>query len=224
MIYEQITVKRMDLTFHPHNYKQHPDEQLAHIMKSLQDHGFYRNIVVARDNVVLAGHGVVQAAARLHIEEIPVIRLPIESNSPQAYKVMVGDNEISRLADIDDRMLITIMEEQLTPEELAGTGFDAASLAAFKQLCATPDDLVPDKDEEAAWESAGAPGYEHGAAGCKLVVNFPTVADREAFTKMTELKITKKHESGLWSAWWPEQRKEISEMEWIGGSDKEVAS
>ena len=49
------------LKAHPKNYKKHPIKQLEHLMKSIEEHGFYRNVIIAKDSTILAGHGVVQA-------------------------------------------------------------------------------------------------------------------------------------------------------------------
>ena len=59
MIIETIDIEK--LIPHPDNYKEHPDQQLDHIIRSIEDHGFYRNVVIAKDNTILAGHGVVLA-------------------------------------------------------------------------------------------------------------------------------------------------------------------
>ena len=54
-----------DLKPHPRNYKDHPDDQLEHIIESIKSTGFYRNIVIAQDGTILAGHGVVAAAKKM---------------------------------------------------------------------------------------------------------------------------------------------------------------
>ena len=87
-----------NLKKHPRNYKEHPEQQLEHIIKSIEEHGFYRNIVIAKDNTILAGHGVVQASKLMGKQKVPVIRLDIDSDSTQALKVLTSDNEIGNLA------------------------------------------------------------------------------------------------------------------------------
>lgn len=52
---EHVDPKR--LKPHPRNYRGHPDDQLAHIERSIRDNGVYRNVLVARDYTILAGHG-----------------------------------------------------------------------------------------------------------------------------------------------------------------------
>lgn len=115
---------------HPKNYKRHPPEQLAHIKASLVEHGFYRNVVVARDSTILAGHGVVEAATELGAAQVPVIRLDIDPMDARALKVVAGDNEIARLGETDNGLLAELLKEiaASAPKALVGTGFDDAAL------------------------------------------------------------------------------------------------
>jgi ParB-like chromosome segregation protein Spo0J len=46
-----------DLKPHPRNYRTHSDDQLKHLIQSIKEHGFYRNVVVIKDGTILAGHG-----------------------------------------------------------------------------------------------------------------------------------------------------------------------
>ncbi len=57
-----------ELKPHPRNYKKHPADQLAHLEASLKQYGQFRNVVVARDSTILAGHGVVAADAAAALE------------------------------------------------------------------------------------------------------------------------------------------------------------
>ena len=66
---EAVMTSVEDLTPHPQNYRDHPQDQIAHIVRSIEEHGFYRNVVVAKDNTILAGHGVVQAAQQLGMKK-----------------------------------------------------------------------------------------------------------------------------------------------------------
>ena len=82
---------------HPKNYRKHPEDQIEHLTESIGEHGFYRNVVISKDGVILAGHGVVEAAKKMGLKEIPVVRLGVKSDDPRAIKVLVGDNEIGHL-------------------------------------------------------------------------------------------------------------------------------
>jgi ParB-like chromosome segregation protein Spo0J len=67
---ELETVRLDSLKPHSKNYHYHPDDEIEHIMESVKEHGVYRNIVVAREGTILAGHGVVEAMRRLGIETV----------------------------------------------------------------------------------------------------------------------------------------------------------
>lgn len=122
-----------DLHPHPRNDGQHPPDELAHLKASLAEHGVYRNVVVAQDGTILAGHGVVQAARELGHTHIAGKRLPYGPDEPQALKVLVGDNHIARLRIQDDAMLATLLLDlyQDDPLALLGTGFDEAAFQAL---------------------------------------------------------------------------------------------
>lgn len=121
------------LKAHPRNYRDHPDDQLQHITQSIKDNGFYRNVVLSRDGVLLAGHGVVEAALRMKRNPIPAVRLGFDSTDHRALKVLAGDNEIAKLAKVDDRKLTELLREIMgtDPAALTGTGFDQRQLAAL---------------------------------------------------------------------------------------------
>src|SRR5262245_35987685 len=120
-----------DLRAHPRNYRQHPEDQLAHLEHSLREHGFYRNVVVARDLTILAGHGIVTAARRVGYASVPVHRLDLDPSSPKALKILAADNELPRFAETDDRALSELLR-QIREEDvsgLLGTGYDEMMLA-----------------------------------------------------------------------------------------------
>jgi hypothetical protein len=127
---------------HPANYRQHPPAQVAQIAASLQAHGFYRNVVVARDRTILAGHGVVLAAQRLGLTQIPIIQLDLDPHEPRARQILIGDNYLAQGADDDLASLQTLLHTLAAddPTLLLGTGFDVESLAAL---------LVPAGNNEA---------------------------------------------------------------------------
>ena len=134
---------------HPRNYKEHPDQQLQHIIKSIEEHGFYRNIVISKDNTILAGHGVVQASKLMGKQKVPVIRLDIDSDSTQALKVLTTDNEIGNLAMVDDRQLSEVLKDILDEElDLTGTGFNEDQLSALIYTTRSSDEIETDEANE----------------------------------------------------------------------------
>ena len=183
------------LKSHPRNYREHPDDQLEHIIKSIRENGFYRNVVVAREDTILAGHGVVKAAIKMKLDSVPFIRLDIDPNDPQALKVLTGDNEISNLVTVDDRELSELLKEIKNIDGLLGTGFDEQQLANLLFIT-RPKSEIEGMDE--ASELAGLPEYGGGGNPefTKIVVSFRNVADRTKFIKLTgAIKATDKTRS-----------------------------
>src|SRR5579883_2561419 len=103
LVIERIPIA--ELKPHPRNYKVHPEDELDHIAESLKNHGFYKNIIIAKDNTILAGHGVIEAAKRLGMTEAPCCRVALSPDDPRAIKILIGDNEIGHMAEINDRLL-----------------------------------------------------------------------------------------------------------------------
>jgi ParB-like chromosome segregation protein Spo0J len=200
-----FTMERVDITLlkpHKRNYQEHPDDQLEHIIKSIETHGFYRNIVVARDNTILAGHGVVKAALKMGKKRIPVIRLDIDPDEPRALKVITSDNEINNLAVVDDRALTEMLRDVMTNDVvgLSGTGFDAEQLAALTMVTRHKSEI---EDKNAAAEWLGMPEFEQADKVLKVVVNFESADDREAFAQAIGQKFTDKTNS----VWFPFKEK-----------------
>jgi DNA modification methylase len=118
-----------DLKPHPRNYRKHPKEQLNHIVESIKENKIYRNIVIAKDNTILAGHGVIEGLQILEATEAPCIRLDIEPDSPEALKVLAGDNEIANLANDNTFLLAELLKEvSEKTDNLIGTGYTDSTL------------------------------------------------------------------------------------------------
>ena len=175
-----------DLKPHPRNYKKHPDDQLVHIIKSIEEHGFYRNVVVARDNTILAGHGVVEAVRRMGLfgpERIPVIRIDVDSDDPRALKIMTSDNELGKFAEVDDSLLISLLNDVKADGELLGTGFDDLSLNALIYVTRPPGSFSK-VDEAEEWARLGMPDFVPTEYPVKLMISFDDEAGRVAIMKL----------------------------------------
>jgi hypothetical protein len=215
-------VVRLDsLRPHPRNYKRHPDDQLEHIAASIRQHGWYRNIVTARDGTILAGHGVALAAEKkLGLTEVPIFRLPVDPESPAALKILASDNELGKFAETDDRALSELLREvkETDVDGLLGTGFDETMLAGLV-LVTRPASEIADFDEAAHY--VGMPEYDPGEKQFKLVVTFPTEADREAFVAQHGIRIDKKVQA-TWGTRWPfTEREDVATLRFKEGSAAE---
>lgn len=201
MEYEIVNIN--ELKEHPRNYRVHPDDEIEHLIQSIKENGIYRNIVIAKDNVILAGHGVVKAAKKLNFSQIPVKRLDIDSNSTKALKIVVGDNEISHLCETNDRVLSELLKEINDKEEnkLLGTGYDEMMLANLI-FVTRPESEIKNINEAAEW--VGMPEYENGNDKLRMIVLFETEADKIKFANLIGLKLTDKCKT----TWYPVKEKD----------------
>lgn len=205
MEHETINYDISELKPHPRNYRSHPEDQIDHLVRSIEEHGFYRPVVVARDGTILAGHGIVQAAKRMGLSEIPAVVIDIAHDDPKALKILTGDNEVGRLAEIDDRMLSEILKDIKDMDELVGTGFNPMMLANLVMVT-RPQSEINDINEAAEW--VGMPEYEAQDEPLKLTVSFEDEEDRRNFMQLIGVGHTRFKNQGTWSIWWPERERE----------------
>jgi hypothetical protein len=210
-----------DLHPHEQNYRSHPEDQRGHITQSIREHGFYRNVVVANDGTILAGHGVVEAAREAGLSTIPVVRLAIAPDDPKALKILTGDNEIARLAMIDDRVLANLLRDIREGDDagLLGTGYDDAMLANLV-FVSRDESEIANRDDAAAW--VGLPDFGDSELPVRLVVSFDTDADRTRFMETVGIETIHKNTRGVWSVWWPpREREDLASLRFAANGDGE---
>lgn len=125
-----LTVPIDSIRPHPRNYRKHPDEQLEHIRASLRQYGQYRPVVTSSDSYILCGEGVWTGCKAEGWETVEVNPMPFPHDDPRAEKLLVLDNEVSRLAEDDDKTLAALLAsiQQTDEQGLSGTGYDDAGL------------------------------------------------------------------------------------------------
>lgn len=189
---------------HPRNTHAHPPHQIAELVASLEQHGLYRNVVIANDGTLLAGHGVVEAAQAVGLEALPVRRLPVDPDAPEALQVLIGDNGIAHLAMRDDRAL-TDMLRDLAQEGEAGlrsTGFDVARVAALAYVTRTLEEIGT-IDQAADWVAPGSTVPSRSEAGqvetpWKVVLSFRSAEDRRQCLEVLGLPaLTEERQHGV---------------------------
>lgn len=188
-----------DLKPHARNYRAHPEDQLAHIKASITEHGHYRNVVIAKDNTILAGHGVVVASKILGRKTVPCHRLNIDPEDPRALKVLTGDNEMSHLGEVNDRLLADLLKQihDSNPmDALMGTGFDPEMLANLV-FVTRPQGEIEDFNAAAQW--VGMPEYDPVKSALKVIVSFDTEEARQDFFNRLGYTFTEATKS----VWWP---------------------
>ena len=186
-----------------YSYRQHPPEQIDHLVKSIQQNGIYKNILITKDGTILDGHAVVQAAKKLDIKIVPVKILQIEPDSDQALKIIVSNNEMGKFTEVDDRKLTEILKEikEKGDAGLLGTGFDNQKLANLLMVTRSANE-INSKDSAAEW--VGMPEYQGEANHIQIIVNFRSVEDKIALLKL----LGEPPNSQDRSIWYPHKERE----------------
>lgn len=89
---EQIAIE--DIKPYLGNAKKHDETQIYNIMESIRQFGFAQPLVVDKDNVLIIGHGRLEASKRLKIEQVPVVRMD-ELTQDQVDKLRLLDNKLN---------------------------------------------------------------------------------------------------------------------------------
>jgi ParB-like chromosome segregation protein Spo0J len=99
------------------------------IMNSVEVNGCYRPIYAAKQTKhIVGGHNLYEALLRLGAHDLPIAW--IDGDDEQARRILIGDNQIARLARMDNAQLLKLLDTiKDTDLGLAGTGFDDYSYA-----------------------------------------------------------------------------------------------
>lgn len=126
-------LKIADLKPHERNPRTHTKKQIRQIADSIKRFGFTNPVLVDGSNRIIAGHGRVEAARLLGMDEVPAIRLEGMSEADRrAY--IIADNRLAELAGWDNELLTLELGHilELEPDfDLAVTGFDPAEIEAL---------------------------------------------------------------------------------------------
>lgn len=208
---------------HPLNYYEHPEDQIEHFIASIEENGIFRNIVVAQDNTILAGHGLVEAAKRLNNTHVMAKKLNIEPQSAQAIKILIGDNELDHLAQIDDRALSELLKKLKDESSLQGTGYDSRMLANLI-FVTRPETEIADVDKAALW--AGLPKYEDNSSPFFKEVHIIVETEQGLADLLKKLSVEQKHyrtQSKVVSFRYPLREKDdVKHLRWVKKNASEI--
>ena len=128
----------------PSNPKFHPPAQVENLAESMREFGWTAPLLVAKDGDLLAGHGRLQAALRLELDQVPVIVADgLSDQERRAFRI--GDNRLAELGFWDSPVLASEVSD------LMGAEFDVTLLAfTDTQLSRMLDDDRQDPEEDAA--------------------------------------------------------------------------
>jgi len=88
-----------DLKPHPDNAREHTEDQVKQIAKSIDSLGWGRPLTISLDNYVLIGHGALLAAEdELSLMSVPFRRVKYNHDTPEAIAIMDSDNRLAELS------------------------------------------------------------------------------------------------------------------------------
>ena len=133
----------------PRNPRRHSKAQIRQIARSIKHFGFNVPILVDRANMVIAGHGRLEAARQLGFAEVPTIRLD-HLTEAQARAFAIADNRLTENSTWDDKLLGQVFQElsvQNLDFDLQVTGFASAEIDLQIEGLADGDDQGDDAEQ-----------------------------------------------------------------------------
>ena len=112
------------------NARTHNAKQIAQIAASIKAFGFNNPVLVDKDGGIVAGHGRVEAAKKLGLTEVPVIRLEhLSEDQKRAY--ILADNRLAEKAGWDAEILAIELQHLSNLDldfDVTITGFEMAEI------------------------------------------------------------------------------------------------
>lgn len=145
---ETELVETKDLIPYSNNPKEHPEEQIDEIASSIKSYGFIQPIVTDGEQEIIIGHGRLQAAKKLGLEQVPVIKHD-ELTEAEAKALRLADNKIAESGWQDEKLAVEL--EQLTEEndfEELITGFNEDELSEYLDSLTDEEDLEEPETED----------------------------------------------------------------------------
>lgn len=113
---------------HPKNARTHAAKQLHQLAKSIETFGFTVPILVDDKDVILAGHGRVEAARSMGLRKVPTILIS-DLSEKQKRTYVIADNRLAQLSGWDPELLTAELaalaeQDNKLDFDIEATGFD----------------------------------------------------------------------------------------------------
>ena len=121
-----------DLKFDDKNFNKHTEFGMSLLEKSLKEYGAGRSILIDKDNNIIAGNGIIEAAGQAGLENVKIVettgdeivavkRTDVSLNSEKGREMALADNATTA-ADLDwdyDKLL-----DEFDPKDIKDWGLD----------------------------------------------------------------------------------------------------
>lgn len=119
-----------ELKPYKNNPRTHSKRQIKQIANSIQEFGFTNPILIDENNMIIAGHGRIEAAKQLGIRQVPVVHLKHLSEA-QKRAYIIADNKLAENAGWDLELLqaeISAIHELEVDFDLTVMGYEVAEI------------------------------------------------------------------------------------------------
>lgn len=138
---ENVKLELCDIIPYENNAKVHSDEQIELLAREIKEVGYIAPIVLDENNVILAGHGRLEALKILNVDAVECLRITgLTEANKKAYRL--ADNRIGEVATEWDNELV-----QLELNELQGLDFNI-ELTGFELTVETEAELPEISDAD----------------------------------------------------------------------------
>lgn len=112
----------------PRNARTHSKAQIKQIAASIKEFGFTNPVLIDEAQTILAGHGRVEAAKLLKLEDVPVVRIEHMSEA-QKRAYVIADNQLALNAGWDEAILAVEFESLTDLDfDVSLTGFEMGEI------------------------------------------------------------------------------------------------
>ena len=119
-----INKKIEEIKAYENNPVMHTDEQIEKLANMIKKFGFKQPIVIDKNNIIIAGHGRLEACKQLNYKEIAcIIADDLTEEQIKAYRI--ADNKISELRFWDNDLLESELGKIKDNFKLENLGFSA---------------------------------------------------------------------------------------------------
>ena len=120
--YENVPIEQ--LKPYENNARTHSDKQVEKIARSIEEFGFINPVLIDSNYGIIAGHGRVEGAKALGMEEVPCLFIEdLTDEQKRAY--IIADNKLALDAGWDKELLLFELEELKDLDfDISLTGFD----------------------------------------------------------------------------------------------------